>query len=412
MKKHFKKLLVVLAVAAFFGCETEENLPLVDQQSLPSESASIDPRFIRYLETIGFSETSLSDITETDDSYLVEGDIAFLKADLIPIYDEMEKLKGEGLQWRYNVTVTTPANQYTTFKYQFDGNIPEALKSSIREAFLRWNEIRNYRIKFTETTSGNYNTLITSTNPDPSSYAYAFYPITTSTGGGTVGDKMVITVNNFDDLNYAQQVFAAAHEIGHLIGLRHSNSTASNSHILIPGTFGSDPSSIMNSGDFFPVIPSWSGFGYWDVLAVRTLYPYDSGQRPLYTYRNTNHENSVWSENWNEFGYSNQGFGYKGFTGYIFNYQKSGTIKLYRFKHQVWGTYYMSTNPNIPSIDSSYSLNRTLGYVYSSPNSNNTPVYEYYHPNSGHFFTTNANDPYMTGSNWVGGGVAFYVEKF
>jgi hypothetical protein len=412
MKIQIKTLLFVGIVAAFFNCNTEENLPLVVEQNLLTESNSIDPKFIRYLETIGFNGITASEIIETNDSYLVEGDIAFSKGELGSIYSKMEELEGSNLQWRFDITVTTPAFQYTTFKYKFDSNIPSGLRNSIREAFVNWNQIRNYRIKYEEVTSGIYNTLITSNNSDPSSYAYAYLPIPTSGGNGTVGDQLVITLNSFGGLNYNQQVFVAAHEIGHLVGLRHTDSSASSQHILVPGTYTSDSNSIMNSGSFFGYpVPSWTDFCYLDLLAIRYLYPFDTSEKPFYSYLKTSTGGFNWTTNWTTYQYGASGFTYWGVNGYIYSTSKTGTAPLYRYRHNVTQVDYLSLDPNLSASYPGYVLQQTAGYVFTSSSPERTPVYEWYHPNKGFHSTILANDGVVSSGGWTGGGIAFYALK-
>ncbi|WP_192347333.1 M57 family metalloprotease [Algoriphagus sp. Y33] len=412
MKTHFKKVLFAGIFAAFFSCDTEENLPVVDEQNLPSESNSIDPRFIRYLEAIGFNEISLSEIHETEDGYVVEGDISFSKAELITAYNEMEELQGQNLQWRYSTMVTTPANQITTFKYKFDSNIPSGLRNSIRDGFVKWNQIRNYKIRYEEVTSGTYNTLITSTNSDPNSYAYAYLPIPTSGGNGTVGNQMVITLSLFGDLDYDQRVFVTAHEIGHLVGLRHTDSSASPNHILVPGTYTGDPHSIMNSGGFFGLpVPSWTGFPYLDQLSIRTLYPLDTSEKPFYTYLKSATGGYNWTPDWSTYGYGAQGFAYWGYIGYVYTSPKSGTVPLYKYRHNITHVDYLSLNPNLGALYPGNVNQGEIARVYTTGNSERTPVYEWYHPNKGFHFTTLTNDGVVSSGGWTGGAIAFYTIK-
>ena len=406
MKTHFKKLLFAGIFATFFSCDTEENLPLIDEQTQTIESNSIDPRFISYLQKIGFKDIPLSEIHESENGYVVEGDISFSKAELIKIYDEMEKLQGKNLQWRYNTMVTTPANQITTFKYKFDSSIPSSIRTSVNQAFAHWNSIRNYKLKFQEVSSGSYNTLITN-NPDyPGAYAEARLPISTSGSSGTVGNIMRIDINLFNGILPAQQVYIIAHEIGHLVGLRHSDSSASSQHILIPGTYTIDPNSIMNSGSF--PVPSWTNFHYLDLLAIRYYYSYDTSEKPFYAYVSTNSGWGNWTTNWTTYEYGDSQYTYWGVNGYIYTSPKSGTVPIYKYTH-VTGTPYKSIDPNIDVNYPSFTKNGILGHVYTSNGPSRTPVYEWYNPNVGYFFTTNAVDGYVQGPGWTTGGTAFYV---
>lgn len=407
MKTHLKQLLFAGLIAAFFSCDTEENLPVIEQVDGIPESNSIDPRFIEYLDRVGFGQVEESNIIESEDNYVVEGDMVFSKTEIASYYDEMDKLKGQNLQRRYSIVVSTPPFEFTTFKYKFNTSIPSSIRTSVNEAFDKWNQIRNYRIKFEEVTTGSYNTFIT-TGPDPGAYADAFLP----TGTGVVGNTMRIDVSEFNSISHSQRVFIAAHEIGHLVGLRHTDSSASPEHILIPGTFQPDPQSVMNSGGFFyPIVPNWTAFSYLDLLAIRTLYPHDTGEVPLYVYLNTGTGGFNWTTNWNTYQYGALGHSYYGLNGYIFTYAFPTTVPLYKYKHSTFHITYMSTDPNLNISTPAWVNQGQLGYVFTSPASNRMAIYEWYHPDKGYHFTTltEENDGIVQSGGWTGGGIAFYT---
>lgn len=101
--------------------------------------------------------------------------------------------------------------------------------------------------------------------------------------------------------------------------------------IHIQGTWDNVSGSVMNAGT---AAHSWNGFNWIDVLAFKTAYPYDAGERPIYSYFNQIGAHT-WSGNWAEFGTTHNGYNYRGYTGFLLNYQKTGTVPLYRFKHQL-----------------------------------------------------------------------------
>ncbi|MFN3757634.1 MAG: M57 family metalloprotease [Algoriphagus aquaeductus] len=409
MRSHFKKLLYAVLVVTFFGCDMEENLPLVDSKEQAIESNSIDPRFIRYLETIGFSDVSESDIFETKDAYVVQGDINFSKAELIGIYDEMGNSQGQNLQLRYSLMVSTPANQITIFKYTFDSSIPSHIRESVNEAFANWNSIRNFKFRFEEVSTGVYNTLITSPPTNSGAFAEAQLPIASSGGSATIGSVMRINISLFNGISHAQRVFISAHEIGHLVGLLHTDEGLGT---LIPGTFYSDPNSIMNSGSFFGFpVPSWTNFSYLDLLSVRYYYSYDTSEKPFYSYLKNATGGFNWTTNWNLYQYGASGFTYWGINGYIYSSSKSGTVPLYRYRNNITQVDYLSLDPNLSASFPSYIQQEISGYVFTSSSPDRTPVYEWYHPNKGFHFTTLTNDGVISSGGWTGGGIAFYALK-
>jgi len=86
----------------------------------------------------------------------------------------------------------------------------------------------------------------------------------------------IIRINRLYAASYSagQQTWIMTHELGHNLGLAHTNSS---NGTLIAGTPSSDAGSVMNSGAAFPgcppAAPTWSAFSSGDQLAARTLYP-------------------------------------------------------------------------------------------------------------------------------------------
>lgn len=72
-----------------------------------------------------------------------------------------------------------------------------------------------------------------------------------------------------------ERVFLAVHEMGHSIGLRHTNWQADGEPTAetIPHAPNGDPNSVMNSGNFFAVFPSFTAFSSYDEVAAHVLYP-------------------------------------------------------------------------------------------------------------------------------------------
>ncbi|MCH7402282.1 hypothetical protein ACFOUP_18215 [Belliella kenyensis] len=206
------------------------------------------------------------------------------------------------------------------------------------------------------------------------------------------------------------------HEIGHIIGLHHTDwqtPTANPNNVLgvlINGTWNVDSQSIINhiyNGQPF------NGLSGLDLLAIRTIYPLDNGERPLYTYYKNlsgNVKLHAWTGNWNDYGFYSNGFIYRGATGYFYNYQKSGTVPLYRFQNSL-EYYYLSIDPNVHLNFPDFQNTGVIGYVYNSHSDNKLPVYEFWYSNEGHFISNNFNDAWISGPGWTGGRITFYVGK-
>jgi hypothetical protein len=75
--------------------------------------------------------------------------------------------------------------------------------------------------------------------------------------------------NNHANLTLDEKILAITHELGHTIGLAHTDGTNTD-EIQISGTAASDAFSYMNST---LILDSFSGFTNNDLIALRTMYP-------------------------------------------------------------------------------------------------------------------------------------------
>lgn len=81
--------------------------------------------------------------------------------------------------------------------------------------------------------------------------------------------------NNYP-VSESQKIYNLVHEIGHCIGLRHSNwqsmGESQTGASLISGTPNSDSQSVMNGGT---ALNTWNGFSIYDEIAVQQMYSYN-----------------------------------------------------------------------------------------------------------------------------------------
>lgn len=91
---------------------------------------------------------------------------------------------------------------------------------------------------------------------------------------GAPGTTVSISRRYAGSYNASQQVWVMAHELGHNLGLAHTDQPF---YTRVTGTPDSDGGSVMNSGGTYggcpPQAPSWAGFSYYDQVAPRSLYP-------------------------------------------------------------------------------------------------------------------------------------------
>ncbi|GAB3834179.1 M57 family metalloprotease [Hymenobacter jeollabukensis] len=243
----FNKVLSTAAVCAFAAlsmtsCSKKENV----QAKGPIADATINQ-----IKALGFTTTGAQKV---DGGVVVEGDILLTNEMLASAPDQSLLRVGQDEQYR---TTNLVQRLPRTLTVKLIGSFPSAYVSAVDEAIRRYNA-ENLQLHFTRITS-------TATADLPITSAYLGAGILGQSGGfpsngnPAPGFKLSPTVINSTNVNYIATIMA--HEMGHCIGLRHTDyfnrayscgGSASNEGassvgaILIPGTpSGADPNSWM-----------------------------------------------------------------------------------------------------------------------------------------------------------------------
>lgn len=140
-----------------------------------------------------------------------------------------------------------------------------------RAALSNWSSVPNGHIRFVEGTPADITISFVNSLSGECTVARGDFP-----AAGVPGLTVQISRVYAGSYSYAKQVWIMTHELGHNIGLGHTDLGFGT---LVPNTPPSDPASVMNSGGFFggcqPIIqaPDWAGLSTYDQAAVRYLYP-------------------------------------------------------------------------------------------------------------------------------------------
>lgn len=249
------RILGLLALAGaggsllLFGCMT----PAEDGRN---PAATVDG--IRILEGMGYSR---DEIEEKSQGYIVQGDMYFSKQDLA-----RQAALGKTAQ-RKSTAVSNPAPNTLTLAIHSSVSDYTAI---INQAVNIWNNAKT-RLHI-EIVTSNANITVYS---DASSSCPANLrnqpahvgAIAYVAGSGNPGSAICVNKDGTMMDNDLTRTMALAHEIGHTIGFRHTNST-DGTHIT--GTATSDPASIMGtSGNTTNVL------SHNDILGLEILYPSD-----------------------------------------------------------------------------------------------------------------------------------------
>jgi hypothetical protein len=219
-----------------------------------------------YILKLGFDRSKIVDL---GDCYVVEGDIRFNKLPKAPkgarpahlIFNERPLVKHDDVD-KISVRVSDTFGN--------DDEWRQRVITATANAIATWNNISGCKVKFTYT-AGPTARITVQYRPNLTGSGFSAisqFPI--SCNSGTTIDLNRTTSR----LLPGQLLFLMTHELGHSLGLRHTDD-ASTLGFLIPYTPNTETASIMNSGSSFEnaVVPAWSNFSSGDLLASLVLYP-------------------------------------------------------------------------------------------------------------------------------------------
>jgi hypothetical protein len=208
-------------------------------------------------------------IVDRGDHFVVEGDIRLDKKDLAR---RVGDTPGPGAP-TYQRYVSTVDASHRTIRVNLAAVDAEnaSWASATRAAMNNWSTAPDADIVFVEGTPADLTVSFVDTLSDCTA-AEGSWP-----ASGTPGATVRISREYAGDYASAQQVWIMTHELGHNIGLAHTDQGGGS---LLPGTPGWDGASVMNSGETHggcpPVAPTWSAFSEYDLMALRALYPLPS----------------------------------------------------------------------------------------------------------------------------------------
>lgn len=227
---------------------------------------------------MGFAPQS---IVDRGAYFVAEGDIIIRKSSLRPGAPPVPGQAMPSSQPHYQFRTPGIINRQTITQVRVDlsgvARDPNWARA-VRDAMARWSAIPGSALTFVESTTAPHLT-VSLYYPEiedkcgVGAYACAEFP-----SGGNPGRWMYINAGNLL-LSYSTYLLVATHELGHTVGLRHTNMKVgtpcggpenTDGATQIPGTPLTDSVSVMNG---CPSSLAWSGFSFYDRVAYRTLYP-------------------------------------------------------------------------------------------------------------------------------------------
>ncbi|MGD8780253.1 MAG: M57 family metalloprotease [Ignavibacteria bacterium] len=278
LKKIVQAGFILLAAVLFTLSCTDESITNISNEESNSVVNKDHPVYQKIL-SMGYKET---DVEEYDDYFLLQGDIRFDKEE-----DKLSKVT------QYNTNNTVTQDHYSIKVYIDNSTFNNySLGLAIMYAKAAYNNL-NSQIFFSSTGPSSYDIRVINDTSIPGAGQSGF-PNSSGEPYGTVRlNENQLPNYGVSTGDHYKLAFLLIHEIGHCIGLRHTNwksagePTSSYGANHIPstsvddgsyGTYGSpDPNSVYNTGNFYGgTIPSFSSFSTDDETAIETLYA--SGQ--------------------------------------------------------------------------------------------------------------------------------------
>lgn len=281
-------LAALLLTLSIYSCKKSEPSVIATESK-----AEVDATALAKIKEMGFQTEG---IKEFGDYYVVEDDIMISKESLSATKISRKSIGGKGKISQANTDNLINSNNNHNINIGVDGSAVPWFESLIK-AVVIWNSTANCNIKLNliYTSSTDYSSdptridiVIKGDNNVLASNvaAQAEFPSVDGKPGSLIllnNDFTVPYTTNY--LNNDQKTWNILHEIGHCLGLRHTNwyfrgelayPDGANDIPNTPSSYSGDPNSVMNGGtalssySSYPSLPS-----NYDAIAISTLYPHN-----------------------------------------------------------------------------------------------------------------------------------------
>ncbi len=233
-----------------FSCAQDESV------GVKTENKSLEKHFQFLEQSTGHTRKDIV-YEKVTDKFFIDQDMYISRKSVEEYLSKGTSGRTEQMRYTYLVNDSYIRN----VKYFVQASVPGEWNTALSQAIVQWNNLPGSRVSMSQVSSSNGADVIVDAQFDNVNnwVARAALPGSNGTPGGG------LTVNtNFNSMEAGMKLFAMVHEMGHIIGLLHTNQTDG---VLIPNTPETDANSVMNS-----FVLAWNGFTYYDQVATRVLY--------------------------------------------------------------------------------------------------------------------------------------------
>ncbi|MBZ4189495.1 M57 family metalloprotease [Niabella beijingensis] len=283
--KKLKQLAVLIIFTAFIGCKKNDFSEIKKDDK--NELSAVLQNFLKS------NSLSSKDVQENDDYFIVDGDILISKSGLKKIAATSPRQVSTNNTVQGSLTNIT-IGFYDATPSQFSADDSRWFYT-IRRAVDAWNTISSCRINlihvynnmYAPYPSLNVDILVVPENLGSGNFGQGEWPTQAGAPGNRIKVNPYTANTDGSPRSQDQDVYMLIHEIGHCLGLRHTDWFVEGAGTIganpIPGTPSSgastdDASSVMNSGRLgtsygWGAYPSDGRFSSYDKVAARYLYP-------------------------------------------------------------------------------------------------------------------------------------------
>ncbi|CAL2108469.1 hypothetical protein T190115A13A_80044 [Tenacibaculum sp. 190524A02b] len=268
--RKYKPLFITMATALLvMSCQNEETLEQ-NQYVTSQYEVSLSNPIVQQLLKKGWEYSQIKQISE--DFYLVGDDF------LYPTKESTSKVTVLNRQSRsdelMDIKNAKSVNVYVDKSLNVTPFPNEFWEDAIFKAVKEWNKVPNTSLRFKQVFNSKAADVVVLSDRGTlpkDAFAAALAP-----QSGRAGKHILVntkyTNSTGKPVNESQRVYNMVHELGHAIGLKHTNwkELREPAAIHIQGTASVDSKSVMNGGT--PEL-EWKGFSEYDMKAVQILYP-------------------------------------------------------------------------------------------------------------------------------------------